>query len=211
MAEGQGVACRAMVPDDAAVQRVVLQPSTAWGDGGHPTTRMIIQFLNSSDLQQVSVLDYGCVGSPYNAVNMITMSVKHTKYEVVHCAGVAQGSWYEALASVSCTHADSNLCYNFPRLLRGNWTCVNVASYAESSQVCVCVCVSLQGITAALLGASKLVRIPFYEFPFCVVYCESAVQWRLIYHCLESLLGVFCRWVWTLTLLQSVQASRMRS
>lgn len=51
---------RAMVPDDAAVQRVVLQPSTAWGDGGHPTTRMIIKFLNSSDLQQVSVLDYGC-------------------------------------------------------------------------------------------------------------------------------------------------------
>lgn len=49
-----------MVPADASVQRVLLQPSTAWGDGGHPTTRMIIQWLNSSDLQGAAVLDYGC-------------------------------------------------------------------------------------------------------------------------------------------------------
>jgi ribosomal protein L11 methylase PrmA len=52
-------ACRAAVPADAEVKRVLLQPSTAWGDGGHPTTRMIVGWLNSSDLRGMSVLDYG--------------------------------------------------------------------------------------------------------------------------------------------------------
>lgn len=178
MAEGQGVACRTLAPDDAAVQRVVLQPSTAWGDGGHPTTRMIIQFLNSSDLQQVSVLDYGCVGSPYNAVNMHTMSVniRNKRLYIVQVWHRDPGTRPSLLCPAHMQIAIYVTTFQDCSVETGR-----VSTWRAT--LCHHKCV-LQGITAALLGASKLVRISFCELPFCVVYCESAMEVDL------SLLGI---------------------
>ena len=46
------------VPSDAT--RLILQPGLAFGSGEHPTTGMCLNWLDSLDLAQARVLDYGC-------------------------------------------------------------------------------------------------------------------------------------------------------
>lgn len=127
--------CRASVPEDAAVRRVLLQPSSAWGDGGHPTTRMIVQWLNSTDLQGKSVLDYGCAVLP----------------QVEPCsAQPRQCSVHVAVAE--CTMSPCRHMQAYER-------CLSRPSTVSCNTLC-CRCGSgVLGISAALLGAKRIVGL----------------------------------------------------
>ena len=46
------------LPDNAA--SLILEPGLAFGSGNHPTTSMCLQWLDSLELQDKQVLDYGC-------------------------------------------------------------------------------------------------------------------------------------------------------
>lgn len=51
--------CRSDFPDDQATI-VRLHPSLAFGSGDHPTTRLILQWLQTAEVKDACILDYGC-------------------------------------------------------------------------------------------------------------------------------------------------------
>ena len=54
---------------------VNLNPGLAFGTGSHPTTRLCLEWLEKSNLDQKSVLDYGC-GSGILAISAIKLGAK---------------------------------------------------------------------------------------------------------------------------------------
>lgn len=62
------------VPDPNAVN-VMLDPGLAFGTGTHPTTSLCLQWLDSLDLQDKTVIDYGC-GSGILAIAALKLGAK---------------------------------------------------------------------------------------------------------------------------------------
>lgn len=62
------------VPDPNAVN-VMLDPGLAFGTGTHPTTSLCLQWLDSLDLQDKMVIDYGC-GSGILAIAALKLGAK---------------------------------------------------------------------------------------------------------------------------------------
>ena len=62
------------VPDPNAVN-VMLDPGLAFGTGTHPTTSLCLQWLDSLDLKDKTVLDYGC-GSGILAIAALKLGAK---------------------------------------------------------------------------------------------------------------------------------------
>jgi ribosomal protein L11 methyltransferase len=48
------------LPEDKKAVIVWLDPGMAFGTGGHPTTRLCLEWLDSQNLEQQTVMDYGC-------------------------------------------------------------------------------------------------------------------------------------------------------
>lgn len=63
------------VPDPTAVN-VMLDPGLAFGTGTHPTTAMCLQWLDSLDLTDKTVIDFGC-GSGILAIAALKLGAKH--------------------------------------------------------------------------------------------------------------------------------------
>ncbi len=63
------------VPDPDAVN-VMLDPGLAFGTGTHPTTAMCLQWLDSLDLTDKKVIDFGC-GSGILAIAALKLGAKH--------------------------------------------------------------------------------------------------------------------------------------
>ncbi|PKE32423.1 50S ribosomal protein L11 methyltransferase [Rahnella sp. AA] len=63
------------VPDPTAVN-VMLDPGLAFGTGTHPTTAMCLQWLDSLDLADKTVIDFGC-GSGILAIAALKLGAKH--------------------------------------------------------------------------------------------------------------------------------------
>jgi len=63
------------VPDPNAVN-VMLDPGLAFGTGTHPTTAMCLQWLDSLDLTDKTVIDFGC-GSGILAIAALKLGAKH--------------------------------------------------------------------------------------------------------------------------------------
>lgn len=63
------------VPDPDAVN-VMLDPGLAFGTGSHPTTAMCLQWLDSLDLTDKTVIDFGC-GSGILAIAALKLGAKH--------------------------------------------------------------------------------------------------------------------------------------
>lgn len=63
------------VPDPTAVN-VMLDPGLAFGTGTHPTTAMCLQWLDSLDLNDKTVIDFGC-GSGILAIAALKLGAKH--------------------------------------------------------------------------------------------------------------------------------------
>lgn len=47
------------IPQDGSV-KLLLDPGLAFGTGTHPTTALCLEWLDSADMQEKTVLDYGC-------------------------------------------------------------------------------------------------------------------------------------------------------
>ncbi|MEW5838623.1 MAG: 50S ribosomal protein L11 methyltransferase [Pseudomonadota bacterium] len=62
-------------PDPAAVN-ILLDPGLAFGTGTHPTTALCMQWLDGADMQDKSVLDYGC-GSGILAIAALKLGAAH--------------------------------------------------------------------------------------------------------------------------------------
>lgn len=62
------------VPDPNAVN-VMLDPGLAFGTGTHPTTSLCLQWLDSLDLKDKTVIDYGC-GSGILAIAALKLGAK---------------------------------------------------------------------------------------------------------------------------------------
>lgn len=63
------------IPDQNAVN-VMLDPGLAFGTGTHPTTSMCLSWLDSLDLNNKSVVDFGC-GSGILAVSALKLGADH--------------------------------------------------------------------------------------------------------------------------------------
>ncbi|WP_208951002.1 50S ribosomal protein L11 methyltransferase [Rahnella sp. ChDrAdgB13] len=63
------------VPDPDAVN-VMLDPGLAFGTGTHPTTAMCLQWLDSLNLTDKTVIDFGC-GSGILAIAALKLGAKH--------------------------------------------------------------------------------------------------------------------------------------
>ena len=63
------------VPDPTAVN-VMLDPGLAFGTGTHPTTAMCLQWLDSLELTDKTVIDFGC-GSGILAIAALKLGAKH--------------------------------------------------------------------------------------------------------------------------------------
>ncbi|MBU9823300.1 50S ribosomal protein L11 methyltransferase [Rahnella sp. BCC 1045] len=63
------------VPDPNAVN-VMLDPGLAFGTGTHPTTAMCLQWLDSLNLTDKTVIDFGC-GSGILAIAALKLGAKH--------------------------------------------------------------------------------------------------------------------------------------
>ena len=62
-------------PDPSAVN-LMLDPGLAFGTGTHPTTALCLQWLDSIDLKQQNILDYGC-GSGVLAIAALLLGAGH--------------------------------------------------------------------------------------------------------------------------------------
>jgi len=62
------------VPDPDAIN-IMLDPGLAFGTGTHPTTSLCLQWLDGQDLQDKTVLDFGC-GSGILGIAAIKMGAK---------------------------------------------------------------------------------------------------------------------------------------
>ena len=62
-------------PDPQAVN-ILLDPGLAFGTGTHPTTALCMQWLDGADMQDKSVLDYGC-GSGILAIAALKLGAAH--------------------------------------------------------------------------------------------------------------------------------------
>ncbi|WP_163934342.1 50S ribosomal protein L11 methyltransferase [Paraferrimonas sp. SM1919] len=63
------------VPDENAVN-VMLDPGLAFGTGTHPTTALCLEWLDSMDLTDQNVIDFGC-GSGILAIAALKLGAKH--------------------------------------------------------------------------------------------------------------------------------------
>lgn len=63
------------VPDVNAVN-VMLDPGLAFGTGTHPTTSLCLEWLDSLDLQDKTIIDFGC-GSGILAIAALKLGAKH--------------------------------------------------------------------------------------------------------------------------------------
>ncbi len=63
------------VPDENAVN-VMLDPGLAFGTGTHPTTALCLEWLDSLDLQDKTVIDFGC-GSGILAIAALKLGAKN--------------------------------------------------------------------------------------------------------------------------------------
>lgn len=62
-------------PPDADAVNLLLDPGLAFGTGTHPTTSLCLQWLDGADLNNKSVLDYGC-GSGILAIAAVLLGAK---------------------------------------------------------------------------------------------------------------------------------------
>lgn len=62
------------VPDENAIN-VMLDPGLAFGTGTHPTTALCLEWLDSLDLQDKTVIDFGC-GSGILAIAALKLGAK---------------------------------------------------------------------------------------------------------------------------------------
>lgn len=63
------------IPDPNAVN-VMLDPGLAFGTGTHPTTALCLQWLDGLNLQDKTIIDYGC-GSGILAIAALKLGAKH--------------------------------------------------------------------------------------------------------------------------------------
>ncbi len=63
------------IPDPTAVN-VMLDPGLAFGTGTHPTTALCLEWLDSLDLQDKTVIDFGC-GSGILAIAALKLGAKN--------------------------------------------------------------------------------------------------------------------------------------
>lgn len=63
-------------PDERAIH-LILDPGLAFGTGSHPTTRLCLEWLDQQDLQEKTLLDYGC-GSGILAIAAVKLGAAKT-------------------------------------------------------------------------------------------------------------------------------------
>lgn len=63
-----------LVPDNPSPQSIILDPGFAFGTGQHETTKMCLEWLASHDIQNQTLIDYGC-GSGILALAAIKLGV----------------------------------------------------------------------------------------------------------------------------------------
>ena len=63
-------------PPDADAANLMLDPGLAFGTGTHPTTALCLEWLDSCDLQNKTVIDYGC-GSGILGIAALLLGAKH--------------------------------------------------------------------------------------------------------------------------------------
>ena len=68
-----------VTPPDPEAVNVLLDPGMAFGTGTHPTTAMCLQWLGRHDVQNQTVIDYGC-GSGVLAIAALKLGAQHA-----HC------------------------------------------------------------------------------------------------------------------------------
>ncbi|MFW2372885.1 MAG: 50S ribosomal protein L11 methyltransferase [Gammaproteobacteria bacterium] len=67
---------RHLQPPDPSAVNLMLDPGLAFGTGTHPTTALCLQWLDSIDLKQQNILDYGC-GSGVLAIAALLLGARH--------------------------------------------------------------------------------------------------------------------------------------
>lgn len=67
---------RHLQPPDPSAVNLMLDPGLAFGTGTHPTTALCLQWLDSMDLKQQQILDYGC-GSGVLAIAALLLGARH--------------------------------------------------------------------------------------------------------------------------------------
>lgn len=67
---------RHLQPPDPSAINLMLDPGLAFGTGTHPTTALCLQWLDSIDLNQQDILDYGC-GSGVLAIAALLLGAGH--------------------------------------------------------------------------------------------------------------------------------------
>lgn len=63
-------------PPDPDAVNLMLDPGMAFGTGTHPTTALCLEWLDSIDVQQKQVIDFGC-GSGVLAIAALLLGAKH--------------------------------------------------------------------------------------------------------------------------------------
>jgi ribosomal protein L11 methyltransferase len=62
-------------PVDESATNVILNPGLAFGTGTHPTTNLCLEYLGKNNIQDLTVLDYGC-GSGILAIAALKLGAK---------------------------------------------------------------------------------------------------------------------------------------
>ncbi|TNF37588.1 MAG: 50S ribosomal protein L11 methyltransferase [Gammaproteobacteria bacterium] len=65
-----------LTPPDPNAVNLMLDPGLAFGTGTHPTTALCLQWLDSADVKDKTVLDYGC-GSGVLAIAALLLGANH--------------------------------------------------------------------------------------------------------------------------------------
>jgi ribosomal protein L11 methyltransferase len=63
-------------PPEADAVNLMLDPGLAFGTGTHPTTSLCLQWLDSADIENKNILDFGC-GSGVLAIATLLLGAKH--------------------------------------------------------------------------------------------------------------------------------------
>lgn len=100
-----------LTPPDPEAVNLILDPGLAFGTGTHPTTKLCLQWLDQADLNNKSVIDYGC-GSGILALAALKLDAK-----CVHAVDIDPQALQATENNALSNEVTSNLTIGFPETL----------------------------------------------------------------------------------------------